>query len=182
MLELLLLFSFGPWAFFLALLGLCCFSAYQETTFFAVVGLVIFTLISYFAYDAGPAVVLFEDPLKLLMYCLGYCAVGVLWSLFKWNKLLSRKDIKDDLQIAKRKYEDLPAVGVEFDSLDAFMASEHFPRSAKASHNKDRIVAWISLWPMSGFLFFFEDIVLKFFSNIYELFAGVFDRITKRHL
>jgi len=51
-----------------------------------------------------------------------------------------------------------------------------------ASQNKDRIVSWIILWPMSAFLFVFSDLLTDLFGRLYNMIGSVYESLTQRYL
>ena len=176
MIELLFLFAFWPWALVLAFVIICAAGAWAESTIIGLASLVVFSGIAWFFYEAGPVALVIEQPWNLFAIVGVYGAVGALWSLFKWRNWMVRDIVQDALKTAKDNYLK------EGDTFISFINSNYFPDISRASMSKDRIVSWISLWPFSAFLYVFDDLILRFFTRIYDLFSGIYDRITERYL
>jgi len=177
MFELLFAFAFWPWLLVLAFLVFCILSALTETFSWAAISLVVFSGIAWLAYDAGPLPWFYQNPWKSMGFIIVYCAIGLLWSLFKWSKRIRSKSMQDALSKAKAKFLKDP------DNKDEeFYGSYEFPLNAYPSRNIDRITSWMALWPLSAFLFVFDDLLARLFTNIYEAFSGMFERITKKNI
>lgn len=175
MTELLLALAFWPWALFLALLVLCTISAYSEITFIGFAALLLFTVVAWWLFDGGPVYWIIDKPGTVIALVIVYACTGGLWSLFKWRSHMVSNATQSALKSAKEKFDKDPKKGDFIDSV-------YFPADAMASLNKSRIVSWISLWPFSVFLYVFDDLLLHFFNRIYDILAGAYERITKRHL
>ena len=175
MIELLLAFSLWPWLMVLGLVVMFSVSTYSETTLWAFLGMVGFFSIGFLAYDVNPFVWVYNNPMKLVTGGVLFGAIGAAWSFFKWRKRILSEDIQYRMVRAKEEYRKLYPDAEPKDYTD----SMYFPDQAKASQNKDRIVAWIVLWPLSVIGYFIGEILLEIAEKIYELFSGVYNRITK---
>ena len=91
--------------------------------------------------------------------------------------------MQEQISKGKDRYEESKKDGKSFGPPAAtFYESTYLPSTAKPSENKDRISSWVALWPLSTFLFFFDDLLVRFFHAIYDLFGGMFERITKNNI
>lgn len=178
MLELLFGLAFWPWAMLLALLLMCGVSALVEESFIAFCAVVIFSGLTWFLYDAGPLVWIAHNPMKALFAIAVYAAIGVLWSWYRWQKIMSSEHVQKKLADARDKFLKEVPEGSKAD----FKASYRFPSECDTSHNSDRITNWITLWPFSAFLHFFDDILVNFFRSVYRMISGTYERITDRHI
>ena len=136
---------------------------------------------------------LFSDPLNTLMYAGGYILAGIIWSILKWKRYISHsvnkfKKVKSDF-ISKHG-----DIGTKWDEwinhlnssyLDLTFREHHTPGeivekvTISASEKKGTIVSWISYWPMSLAATFLNDPLKRFFSWIFDLISGVYDRMAK---
>lgn len=177
MVELLMVFAFWPWVLVFAFLGCLAISTRSETTSVAVVGAVIFIAISWFAYGTNPFVWIHQNPGTAITAIILYSAIGALWSLFKWWKRVTSPELQKAMADAKKQHEEeSPDCGPK-----DYMNSFRFPDKAKVSANKDRIVSWIALWPLSMIGFLVGDVLLEFFNRIYDWLASIYERVTTHY-
>lgn len=178
MTELLLGLAFWPWAMFIAFIFLCGVSAFSEVGFIAFCAAIVFSGLAWFLYDAGPLVWVAANPMKAIFVCIVYVAIGVLWSWYRWQKIMRSKSVQVALADARERFlKDAPE-----GSKAEFKASRYFPNEGDASYNSGRITNWIALWPFSAFLHFFDDLLVNFFRSVYRMISGTYERITDSHI
>lgn len=98
-----------------------------------------------------------QHPLIAIGIVIGYLIVGVIWSMAKWAiYCLDQRTIALDPRV---RHDVAPPV----------------PRN-----NKDRIVTWMSYWPLNMVWTFFDDVVAKAFSMAFERFEGSYEKISQR--
>jgi len=178
MFELLAAFAFWPWAIFVCLLCFCSWAAWAETFVGALMCVVIYSIAVLFLYENGPIIWIINNPLKAFLGIILYGGIGAVWSLFKWRRKILKPSLQEELKSAKERF-----VRKNPNSNPAEYVNDlNFPRAANEWNNKDQITSWIALWPISIFVFFFDDIILRFFTRIYEMFSGLYRRITLKYI
>lgn len=131
-----------------------------------------------------------------------YAAIGVGWSLAKWYFYVRDKKTqyialveklkKDEIENQRRHEEQEQFLkqrslerGQKYTPSEAHKLD--FPREIEnrlgeipplARRHKGEIVSWISYWPISVVWTLLDDFMKKLFNEIYNLFAGVFQRIS----
>lgn len=133
--------------------------------------IIAFALIYYFAGSdkdvMGLLIWIKVHALHFILYVLGYYALGVIWSIYKWKIYLRKRasDIKAKLEEAKAKNQKLTS----------------FYRLT-AAENKSRITSWMSYWPFSAFWTLINKFVLQVWDHLYVSFEGVFKKIHKKEI
>lgn len=158
--------------FFLVVVFLVLSWLVGEEWFFlvgAVVGGAIFGALLYVQVNVASifTFLLYAVPLYLI--------IGGLWSVTKWYTYVRK---------AKRLYDEYgPNDTVVSPYLNRGYAFKKNSNEVSidsirphASHNKSRIVGWISLWPFSITQTLLRDV----FTMIYDFFSGTYDRISRR--
>lgn len=176
MFEILLLFTFWPWLLVAAFIAVLGFSAAQETTFFAIIAVILYAGVSFFVYDINILSWIVASPLSAVFALVLYTTAGVVWSLYMWRRHMLGELLQSEMKSAKQKQISVSG------SPDGYRESGYFPSSAKAVNNKDRIISWISLWPVSAVWYILDDIVIGFFRNVYEMMGGLYDRVSSRYI
>jgi len=177
MFELFMAGLFGPWILLFCMIAFFSYSTYNESASVTFLGLLVFFGITWFFYGVNPFSWIISNPLSALLGIGVYCAVGVLWSLFKWRKRLISEPMQLLMSEARARF---VTQNPESDPMD-YVHSYDFPSKATASYNKDRIVSWIVAWPFSVIGYFVGELLYNLFENIYKLFSGLYDRITKHY-
>ena len=177
MLELLLLFTFWPWALFALLLVGFGVSAATESTLVAAISLIIYVVVTWLAFGVNPVAWIIANPGSAVLLALLYVCVGIVWSLFKWRDHLTSARIQGVITDAKEYFKKKGGTDTK-----EFRSSEHFPAQATPDHNKSRIVNWIALWPFSAFMFVFYDLLSRFFSRLYDALSGAYESLTSRYI
>ena len=83
--------------------------------------------------------------------------------------------------LSKKVQDKLKSAMLEHSKKDSdrpFRESIYFPSLAQPSQNVERIVTWITLWPFSMIVYFFEDFLMDIGRWIYERLGKVYVRIT----
>lgn len=111
---------------------------------------------------------------QIILCSITYLSLGVVWSLFKWDRFMQSPDVQRALKSAK---ESLSRAKHLYGNT-ALIDSVYFPKVLTPSWNKSRICTWITFWPLSILVFLLSDFV----SAIFDRSAKIYIYITKRHL
>jgi hypothetical protein len=106
-----------------------------------------------------------------------FLPLGVMWSMYKFKveykklllemwenrfRLSSERDAESQMSAADLNYK----------------RSKYFDDNApKARLMKGKICFWIIIWPISAFVYVFSDLIKDLVDEIYEYFAGFYERI-----
>lgn len=116
-----------------------------------------------------------ENPLRLVVYLVGYLIAGGLWSLFKWWLFVRRRmpEVKEAFQRWSRDHASAP--------MDEFIASSyHNPVSLSDNTNQERIMRWMIWWVPSLFWTLLSDLLISIWNRVYDLMAGGYRAIMRR--
>lgn len=89
----------------------------------------------------------------------GYVLVGIVWSLFKWNRYVNAK-IKEVIE--------------RYGSWENAIKSLVIIHEISPSYNKSKLIGWIAWWPWS----MFWDLSGDFFTMLYEGMTNAYQKIT----
>lgn len=156
-------------------IGLLAISTWQEASAWAFGAAVVYTVFMAWAFGINAYSWAYENPIRLFLYFGGYVFVGVMWSMFKWDRRMASEAVQDAIKDGKANH-------TRKAIMEPFRESSYFPKEAMPSRNKERITSWISLWPFSVTGYFIGEIILRFFSNLYNLISGLYENITERHI
>lgn len=138
----------------------------------------------------------------LLVEVVVYLVLGVMWSLFKWQRFLKAAKRKLD-EWLKTHFEPVKDQTQSFDQglpkeeTDlAFQKRFQYHRRAApppvvyddargkfvvlASQHKMAILTWMSLWPFSLLVTMFSDLCVRVWEHVYEFFSDLYQRISDR--
>tara|TARA_R110000851_G_scaffold59347_1_gene137342 strand:- start:1270 stop:1848 length:579 start_codon:yes stop_codon:yes gene_type:complete len=178
MFELLLLFSFWPWLTFAGLIVIFGLSSHKNTIWLAIAGLAAYLVISLFAFDVNAISWIVDNPVTAAGRSVGYLLIGFAWSMFKWRTYLGTESMQSLFVRSQREWFEQGDTG----TVEGYRDSSYFPVYAKASWNKDRIISWITLWPISFILSFIDDMLIKAFRYIFDKISGIYDDMTMRYI
>jgi hypothetical protein len=160
---------------FIVLFTTLIWSAWIDTVWLALVGLVIFGIGSYFTGTVTWELVSSVGPFTYVLLPILSLSIGTCWSFWKWRRHMRSEHVQKRLRDRKdqhdRKYREI-----------AFRDSSLFPDEAKASKQVSRIISWIMLWPFSMLVYLLEDVLTDLGRWIYNRFAVVYVRITESAL
>lgn len=154
----------------IALLALMGWSAWIDTLWIAGVAIVLYVAGNWLFGDLSHLAFL-TDPVTLVSIVAFSLAIGTVWSLWKWRRWVHSDQVQRDLRKGKKEHD---AKGVKTPFVESF----YFPISAQPNHNVERIITWITLWPFSMVVYFFEDFLIDIGRWIYERLGKVYVRIT----
>jgi len=176
MLAALFTFSlFWPLAIFFVI---CVVSAAMDSLIAPIIALIVYGIISFIFFDVNLLAPFIQSPIHMLLTVVLYALIGAAWSTFKWRGHMKSDSVQSQITSSRKHYDkDHPEGGRE-----GFIESSYFPESATAGSHKHRLTSWIALWPFSAFLYVFEDLILNFFTKIYEALAGIYRRITETYV
>lgn len=181
MIELLFALAFWPWALSLGLLALLLWATAEDAVYAAAAAIALYLLATWFFFDAEPWRLFTERPGLIVAVVIGYACGGALWSLFKWDRHMASSHVRELLDSARKHYSKERDRRGATDPLPPFLDSAYRPRATVPSEQKDRIVAWIVLWPCSMVLYLFGDLLRDAVNWVYNRLAGTYERITARH-
>lgn len=160
--------------FLVALLALMGWSAWLDVIWLALVAVALYLAGSWLFADLEHLAFL-VDPLTALSLAAFSLTAGAIWSLWKWRRWVRSPHVQKAIIAGHNKWQNSESAG-------AFMDSAFFPDDARASENVQRIITWITLWPFSMIVYFFEDFLSDIGRWIYERLGQVYVRITEAAL
>lgn len=136
------------------------------------------------------------NPLDTAMFVVGYIVGGLIWSVIKWKSYINRsarafKQLKDSF------VKDFGAIGSNWRKwIEVLQFNKHKLNRAdfyerdepetlikkitiNPADKKNVIVSWIAYWPMSLGATLLNDPIRRFGTWIYEMFSGVYSRMSK---
>ncbi|MFM2374020.1 MAG: hypothetical protein RLZZ234_15 [Candidatus Parcubacteria bacterium] len=163
--EMLLGFLGGIafWPALIVLVEMCALTAFvaHDRGGFATISVIVtLVLLQWLGYPVISFV--WQNPLTVVVWVLGYLALGISYSFFKWDRTVAKW---------RREYDESPK------SKQDHMWS----RRPVASARKDRILGWMMFWPWSFFWWVVADFVKELFLSIYKHLGGLYDKVTSRH-
>lgn len=175
MFALLFGLSFWPWLLFgFAVFGLG-FSARHENLVGAAVVFIVYAVAAYFLFGVNSVAWFIDHPWPMALFALGYVFAGILWSLIKWTLHIRSSTMQSLIRDGLKEYNEVQR-GVPF------RESIYFPSGAVAMKNRDRISAWIVLWPFSALAYAVGDLLGDALRGLVNMLGGTFDRITEANM
>ena len=132
---------------------------------------------------------------QILLYALIYVVAGVAWSFAKWfSFLISYRDKYREAKAQFLKSKNLNPIGQIHDefmlSFQTYLLNEfRHDRSYRsmsylvrpqASDNKARIVAWMSLWPLSFIGTVLNDPIRRLFNSLFNRFKALYQKMSDK--
>ena len=130
---------------------------------------------------------------ETMLYVAGYILVGVLWSFVKWFLYLMNfrekfRDCKAAFLYSKKlnPYGQVPLEYIEgfnmyLNSVLRYSDDLSFRGGAikrpQAADNKSRIIAWMSLWPVSFIGTMLNDPMRRLFNFLFSFFRSLYQRM-----
>lgn len=108
-----------------------------------------------------------------------YFVIGLVWSLFKWRKLVvefketylqAKKDILGSLESTDDE--------VVLDKIKSRLGYYNTV-SIEDQNNKKKITNWIAFWPVSVLVYLLADLFVEIADKIYRSVKFVFNKITQ---
>ena len=168
MFEFLLGLSFWPVVMLLFLLVIGGAATARGEPWLMTLGLAVWSVVAYFLLDINVLDVFIERPIVVVFGSLGYAALGLLWSMFKWRQHLLSDAVQASVKRTREKAERLDA-------------EEYVNYEVDPASNRDRIVSWITLWPFSVLGYVLGDMLRNLGNWLYSLLGGVYQRMSDRH-
>lgn len=136
------------------------------------------------------------NPLNTAMFVGGYILGGLIWSVIKWKSYISRsarafKQLKEDF------IKNVGEIGAHWTRwIDTLRDNKHKLNRAdfrerdepeeiikkitiNPADKKNVIISWIAYWPMSLAATLLNDPIRRFGTWIYNVFSGVYSRMSK---
>ena len=136
------------------------------------------------------------NAVDILIYSGYFVLAGIVWSLIKWKLYISSssrkfKKVKEDF------LKDHKTFGDNWDEWIDYLNSNFKLTNFRSFKNKDEpedilkkitvnagdkkgvIISWISYWPMSLAATFLNDPFRRFFSWLFDILSGIYDRMAK---
>ncbi len=137
----------------------------------------------------SPLTWMVTHALESSIYVLVYVAIGVAWSFVKWFSFLIqfRDQFRKDKEIFLLTHKLDPNGPIPDSLLDAFINRGYSFREFKgnslnnkprASNNKSRIVAWMSLWPCSVVGTVLNDPIRRLFNFLFGQFKALYQKMS----
>lgn len=181
-------------------------SAEHESWFFTAVGGAAFVaLVGGLAYMAGVPVWPVGPFLKANWYIIlggfaAYAVLGVPWTFVKWWRFARkvRADLTERLErypfnpasvsgkwdrnadrmIPPTPHEIERARILHYESASPHAVYEDGKYNLPVANHKGRITLWLALWPFSMIGTAFDDLFIRLWENLYQIFRGVYQRIS----
>jgi hypothetical protein len=132
---------------------------------------------------------------QILLYALIYVVAGVAWSFAKWfSYLISYRDKFREAKAEFLKSKNLNPIGQVPDEYMSYFRD--FLRNEfswdrpnrglavlvrpQASDNKARIVAWMSLWPLSFIGTVLNDPIRRLFNSLFNRFKALYQKMSDK--
>ena len=147
----------------------------NEQEIWATLSLFVFGLAVHFLTDVNVIHFFKANWLFLGQMAAVYLAAGLGWGIAKWFFYVrgKREAYLEILAEYKKKSPHDQQRDFKYEVERRF--GEIPPRAAR---HKGEITSWIGYWPISVIWTFCDDFLTKVFKQVYELFAGVFQRIS----
>jgi hypothetical protein len=140
----------------------------SERTGFAFLSVVVVALVAQFALGYDLFGYVYNNPLSLVPFVVGYIGLGVLYSMVRWNFWCAAW---------RRQYDAAPdKPGNYYDKTYYWNARPNVTTS------KSRITGWMMFWPWSLFWWAFSDLIVEVFEWVYKHLATIYGRIAMRHM
>lgn len=107
--------------------------------------------------------------ITILLIAIAYLSTGVVWSFFKWIKYV--KECKSE------RFD-----GRKFSAEREAEVLKDLKYDLKFSRHIERIVTWVSFWPISIIDYALTDFICNMFNKFTNLFKSVYDKITQKIL
>lgn len=127
----------------------------------ATVSLIVSLLLLQFLAGVNIWGYILANPFTVILYALGYFAIGIIWSFVKWYFYLKG---------VKLKYEKYIKTHEKKRSFGFPLVSDH----------KDDIVFWMSYWPFSLIWTCIDDFIEQIFKTLWNLLKNVYQGVSDR--
>jgi hypothetical protein len=127
-------------------------------------------------YSWGLFALIAANPWLIIAGVVGYIALGVAWSFPKWWFFV--RNVRTDYLAAKERWFKPESSDLEiFNSKNrSYWGGQSIP--PRASENKNRILTWMSLWPLSFIWTMIDEPITKAFRFLFEQFKGLYQMIS----
>lgn len=185
------LLAMGWWFWIVTaiVIGCLCWSMNDDNVFWATVCIVGYVVVQQFLLKNNIFGYVKANPGTILMYFGIYAGMGVTWSFFKWNRVVTRqKDRYEEAKIEWLTRNDVenPHKGVIPGDLKSKW-KEHcadnydLDKIAKpplAKDNKAKITNWMGYWPFSLLWYLIEDLFVEIWNGFFRFFQSLFQKIS----
>lgn len=128
--------------------------------------LVLLPIILFFTGCGGEIVSMLvyikDNPISTILLAVGYILIGVVWSVVKWYFHL--QNVAEDMRYIAPDLAD-----------DAYVKSCY-----DVSDNKERILNWMTYWPLSGAWTLVNDPVRKLFNLVFDRFVSIYQNMADK--
>ncbi len=111
-----------------------------------------------------------------LFWLLIYIVIGIIWSRFKWGRLLD-KLVEQKNKEYEAQTENHPDDMNYFDREYAKNKEEYLKKQIQEEKDINRFVYWISSWPISAFVYFFGEMIADSFRKLVSYLSVYYTRI-----
>lgn len=142
----------------------------------------------HFLTEIKPFTYVYNNPLNTLLYASGYILIGIIWSMFKWDRYGAKWRRKYDT--AKLEYAEYlehhnrttSAQGGDTPYAFKTWAPYAVAQKPVASNHKERITTWMTFWPWSFIWTLIADFIKDLYNWIFRKLITIYDKIASRHL
>ena len=188
--ELLVFGTFWFWLLLAAEIGWLVFCAAKECTAWqSLLSVLIFLGVLQCFSNVNVAMFLIHNPILILVTAIVYLMGGCVWVFPKWW-LFCKEHLRKYLDLREiflRENKLAPGSSVPEDKKDAW--TEYYAQNNRYYENsvvfkpepgnyKNRIITWMTLWPLSFLWTMLNDPIVRFFQHIYYEISGVLRRIS----
>jgi len=116
------------------------------------------------------------NPLMLVLYAAVYLAVGSLYTgVWSWPNYI--KDRADHIKMDYGSFLNKRKLKGDADSFEEFLDSSEYRYTA--SKNKDRLAAWVLMWPFGLIWDLSHRPARWLWNNVYAVLGTTFERVSK---
>lgn len=158
--------GFASWTTLIILLECAAIITFIEHGKNALAGIsVLITLaLLYWIGGMNPFIYIIEHPFGTISLIVAYLAIGIVWSIFRLDRLAKKW---------RRAWDE---------SSEAYDRRRLFNERPSVKNNKEKIVTWMAFWPLSALWWALADLVVDLMNTIYEMMSATFTKVIERHM
>jgi len=173
------LFALGilAWLAIFFILAVAIILAEFEKPEFAFFPLVIGAVALWFFHGVNVITFAWANLTLVLVYAVCYILVGILWSMFKWDRYGAENRKKYNIEIER-----VARWNVNKDPQTPNYPIPKYEQYVPiALQNKRKFMTWIVLWWASMFWYVFSDLITDFVDFVVRRLGKIYDAIAWRH-
>lgn len=178
--EVFLAAAGGTWfAIFVLIVLIAGIASAEFDSFFGGTATLITGLIGadlMFGYPIFASIV--ANPLVILLYIALYVAAGSIYTgIWKWPDYIRGRS--EHIEARYKEWSDSRSSNGTGKTFDEFLDSSSYQTYYAASNNKERLSAWVLMWPFSLTWELARKPAKWAFNNVYAMLGDVFERVGK---